>query len=182
VKSACKALRGMFVRIPASIIEELKLGKEEAFNEVYYKYHKLIFYIIYTMVNSRTTTEDLLQESFIKMFEKVHQLNNPSTFHYWFIQLAKNITKNYLRKESKHLNQSNIELETIEDESTNLNVPIFEFNGYLNNFENYVVTLHFVFNYSFKQISEETGQSMSIVTKAFYVAKKKIKKYYEGTK
>lgn len=168
------------MRLPTSVILALKDGSEEAFNEVYYKYNKLIYYILFTMVNNRTVAEDLLQESFINMFNKIHQLNDPSTFHYWFIQLSKNLAKNYLRKEMRKPDLVEIDFDSLADKKIDQHIPVFEFNGFLNQFENYVITLYFVHNLNFRQISEETGQTMSVVTKAFYQAKKKLKKYYEG--
>ena len=168
------------MNVKPKVIESLRLKNEDAFNEVYYSYHKLIYFIIYQMVKNKEMAEELMQDAFVRMYQNIHQLNDSTKFHYWFIRLSKNLTINQLKKE-KHVVELN---EEILDEFTDVNYNVqplfFDFNDCLDGFENSIITLKFVYDLSFQQISTELGKSTSVITKTYYNALKKLKKQYKG--
>lgn len=52
----------------------------------------------YGILNSREDAEDVLQESFIKVFSKLHQFNYQSSFGAWFKRIVVNQSIDELRK------------------------------------------------------------------------------------
>lgn len=78
-------------------IQKLILKDEGTFNQFYDKYHKLFFIIIYKKIKDFSTTEDLVAETFLKIYESINQYNGGS-FKYWCITICKNITNMHLRK------------------------------------------------------------------------------------
>lgn len=86
------------------LVEGIKRRSESAFREVYDDYFKLLKHIIYKMVRNHDIANDLVQETFMKMYERIHTYTVDTNFKFWLIQIAKNTTLDYLRKEQKQLN------------------------------------------------------------------------------
>lgn len=86
------------------LVEGIRRRSESAFREVYDNYFKLLKHVIYKMVNSHEVANDLVQETFMKMYERISTYTVDTNFKFWLIQIAKNTTLDYLRKEQKQLN------------------------------------------------------------------------------
>ena len=54
--------------VTARVIEKLKNKDEQTFDQIYYEYNDLIYYICYSFTHDKSVSEDLMQETFIKMF------------------------------------------------------------------------------------------------------------------
>ncbi len=86
-------------------------GKTDHFGILMSKYHNEIFSFVFNMLGNYDDTEDLLQEIFMKTFNKLKTYNpNKSSFRTWLYRIASNHTINYL-KSSAYKKQSNQEVE-----------------------------------------------------------------------
>lgn len=92
------------MEINQQVINGIKRRSEQAFRLVYDKYYKLIKHIIYKMVANNEVADDLTQETFMKMYERIETYVEHTNFKFWLIAIGKNLTLDYLRKESKQLN------------------------------------------------------------------------------
>ena len=63
-------------------------GESEAATELYNAFSQHLYYHILKTVNDPTLAEDLLQDTFIEIFQKIHQLNEPAAFVSWSKQIA----------------------------------------------------------------------------------------------
>ncbi len=72
------------------LIDRCKQGDVQAQKWMYKKYAPLMFGICLRYVNNRMQAEDILQETFITVFDKIKQLNSNNSFEAW----AKRITIN----------------------------------------------------------------------------------------
>jgi RNA polymerase sigma-70 factor (ECF subfamily) len=79
-------------------IDRLKEKDNEAFKIVYEQTKKGVFSIIISLVKNRTVTEDLMQDTYIKMIQKINQYKRGRNFNAWLMQIAKNTAYDYLRK------------------------------------------------------------------------------------
>lgn len=86
------------------LVEGIRKRSESAFREVYDNYFKLLKHIIYKMVRNHEIADELVQETFMKMYERIHTYTVDTNFKFWLIQIARNTTLDYLRKEQKQLN------------------------------------------------------------------------------
>lgn len=86
------------------LVEGIRKRSESAFREVYDNYFKLLKHVIYKMVKNHEIADDLVQETFMKMYERIHTYSVDTNFKFWLIQIAKNTALDYLRKEQKQLN------------------------------------------------------------------------------
>ncbi|MBJ6368809.1 RNA polymerase sigma factor [Snuella sedimenti] len=79
-------------------IEALKEGNKSAFKEVIAFYEKRLYAFIFSLTKSKQTTEDILQEVFIKLWTIKEILNPELTFNAFIYKIARNLTFNHLRK------------------------------------------------------------------------------------
>jgi len=162
-----------------SDIELLKNKDEQTFEKFYFKYHKLLFSIIYKKVYDFHVTEDLLQESFIKIMEDLHQYRG-GNFKYWIITISKNIANMYLRKTIREKEQTKIiltqkkilnEEQNIEEKS-NADDLLKEVRNIVKEETYEIIIMHLVKNMKFREIAEVKGETTSAI----------LGKYHRGLK
>ena len=84
------------------LIELLKGKSEEAFNALYDNYSSALFGIIIKIVNSQEAAQDVLQESFIKIWKSISNYErSKGTLFTWLLNIARNTAIDYNR--SKHV-------------------------------------------------------------------------------
>ena len=54
-----------------SLIKKLKEHDEEAFDEVYQKYFRLVKHVAYQILPSDMIADDIVQETFFKMYQNI---------------------------------------------------------------------------------------------------------------
>ena len=152
----------------------------EAFNQVYSAYRKLLFFIIVSIVKNETIAEDLLQDTFLKVYEAVGNLKDPNSFHSYITMTAKNLALNELKKMRRV--ESFEPLEEIygyEEQSFTL---LDEIADYLSDIENTIVVYKIVHERGFQEISTLMDIPLSTVYQIYQKALKKIKEHYQGEK
>ena len=83
------------------LIQQAKLGKQDAFTELYDRHHKLIRYIIYDIVKNEDVADDLLSVTFTKAFSRLESYVNPISFEMWLKTIAINTAIDYIRRNKK---------------------------------------------------------------------------------
>jgi RNA polymerase sigma factor (sigma-70 family) len=76
-------------RLEATIITAFKRGDHEAFDRVYSHYRSLLYVIILGIVRHQATAEDVLQETFLTMYQKAASLKHADRFQSWAMRIAK---------------------------------------------------------------------------------------------
>lgn len=72
------------------------------FNELYNRYKKRIFNYIYSLgVKNIEAAEDILQETFIRIFRDITKFRKGEKFSTWIYKIASSLTKNYFKKISR---------------------------------------------------------------------------------
>lgn len=79
-------------------IDKLIEKDNEAFAVVYEETKRGVFSVIISLVKNRTVTEDLMQDTYVKMIQKIRQYKRGRNFNAWLMQIAKNTAYDYLRK------------------------------------------------------------------------------------
>ncbi|WP_042196071.1 RNA polymerase sigma factor [Paenibacillus camerounensis] len=76
--------------------------REAFFNQLYSKYHHIIFAYIMSHVSHRETSKDLLQEVFLRIWNQIHvgiELGIDES-RYWIYRIAKNLVIDHYRRRS----------------------------------------------------------------------------------
>lgn len=76
-------------------------GDLEAFEELVNRYQKPVFKIAYRMVGQREEAEDVCQEIFLTVYQKMHQFDPAKKFSPWLYKVAVNTSISRLRRKKK---------------------------------------------------------------------------------
>lgn len=80
------------------VIEQAREGRDSAFRELIRRYERPVFSVIYRMVRDRELSEDLAQDTFIKVLNALDSYNPSYKFSSWIFKIAHNTTVDHLRK------------------------------------------------------------------------------------
>lgn len=83
------------------LIHECLAGKRNAFNELYKTYSARLFGICLRFASDKDEAADMLQEAFIRIFEKLSTFQGQGSFEGWIKRITVNNSLNYLKK--KHM-------------------------------------------------------------------------------
>lgn len=167
------------MEIKIKTVEAIKNRSESAFMEVYDKYHKLVKHVIYHMVYDHEISDELVQETFMKMYEKIDTYTFDSNFKYWLLQIAKNLTYDYLRKQKKQLNVEKNDL-LIEEAMAIDSKPVSNLMSEVEKIidaESYQILIYKLYHHlKFHEIADLLGTTTSVVNNKYQRAIKKLKR------
>ena len=87
------------VNLPDADLAALaRSGRDAAFRELVRRYERPVFSLIFRMVRDRETSEDLAQETFIKVLNHIDRYRPEFMFSSWLFKIANNLTIDHLRK------------------------------------------------------------------------------------
>jgi RNA polymerase sigma-70 factor, ECF subfamily len=82
------------------LVRDFKNGDIEAYNALVKKYGPRLYYVIFGMTRDHKSSDDLLQETFIKLYYSIHTFKEQFPFYPWLYRIAVNLTINHLKKHS----------------------------------------------------------------------------------
>ncbi|WP_051824055.1 RNA polymerase sigma factor [Clostridium sulfidigenes] len=85
----------------AILVSNVLKGDVDSFQVIVEKYQLNILRFIYGMIKQKEASEDITQEVFITVYNKLDMYNNKYNFINWVLQIAKNKTIDYMRKYRK---------------------------------------------------------------------------------
>ena len=98
------------------LITQLQEGNEKAFEKVYQLYSKSIFGVIFTILKDEKLAEEVLQDVFLKVWEKAPTYEaSKGRFFTWILNIARNASIDLLRSKAYKDLQKNVEDETFVD-------------------------------------------------------------------
>ncbi|APG59735.1 RNA polymerase sigma factor [Christiangramia salexigens] len=83
---------------------------QEAFRELIGLYKERLYWHIRNMVKDHDDTDDILQNTFIKIFRNIDQFKGDSKLYSWMYRIATNESITFLNKKSRRLNITSEEL------------------------------------------------------------------------
>lgn len=98
------------------LISQLQEGNEKAFEKIYQLYSKSIFGVIFTIIKDEELAEEILQDVFLKVWEKAPSYEaSKGRFFTWILNIARNASIDHLRSKNYKDLQKNVENETFVD-------------------------------------------------------------------
>ena len=79
------------------LVELAKSGQREAFTELVELFHRRVYHFLYKMVGNAQDAEDLTQDTFVKVFRKLHQHKSGCGFAPWLFTVARRTALNHFR-------------------------------------------------------------------------------------
>jgi len=80
------------------LIERCKSGDSIAQEEIYKRYARNMYNTAYRIIAHQAEAEDVLQESFLEVFTKIHEYRGDATFGAWLKRIVVNRSITVLRK------------------------------------------------------------------------------------
>ncbi len=82
----------------AQLVNEILLDTQGSFEELVTRYTKPLYNFTLRLTGSVQTAEDLVQETFIKVWKNLTRYDPQQSFRAWIFTIARNTTTDYLRK------------------------------------------------------------------------------------
>lgn len=164
--------------IESHLIKKIKQRDEEAFEIIYNKYEGLIYYIALSITKNKEDAEEVVQDTFVNMFNSINSYQEKNKFKQWLMQIARNLSYNKVtrNKEKNNIHDEEIIANTASQE--NKYDIIFTINNSLDEVSSKIVILKVVYNFSFKEIGEEMNMSVNQVQGIYYQSLKRLKKVF----
>ncbi len=86
----------------AELVSRYLEGERFAFHELVGRYQERLLNFIYRTIGDRDRAEDLVQETFIRVYRHLHRFDQSKKFSTWVYTIAGNLAKNELRNRSRN--------------------------------------------------------------------------------
>ncbi|MFK8298012.1 RNA polymerase sigma factor [Capnocytophaga cynodegmi] len=162
--------------------------RSKAFENLVDTYQRRLYWHIRRIVISHEDTDDVLQETFIKIFRNIDKFRGESSLLSWVYRIATNQALDFLKKKA---NERNCSIEDLQyDRSIHLETDVyFEGDEIQIKFQKAIATLpekqQLVFNMKYfeelkyEQISQILDTSVGALKASYHHAVQKIKNYLE---
>lgn len=80
------------------LIENAQKGNQNAITELYNRTYNNVYFTVKALIKSEDTILDIVQDSYVKGFKNLSQLQDPDKFRAWIKRIAHNSAVDYLRK------------------------------------------------------------------------------------
>lgn len=166
-----------------------KNRKDEAFRELVRQYKERLYWQIRNMVIDHDDTDDILQNTFIKIYRNIDSFKGESKLHTWMYRIAANESITFLNKQAK---QKNVSIENVKSEAIQkLESDIyFEGDAFQRHFQKAIATLperqqliftmKYFSEHTFEDLSEILETSVGGLKSSYHIAVKKIKEFIKN--
>ncbi|UCE43123.1 MAG: RNA polymerase sigma factor [Candidatus Aminicenantes bacterium] len=88
-----------------NLVQRVQNEDREAFMVLTQLYQRKVFQLAYSYFHNREDAMDIVQETFLRFYQKAHMFQKGKNFQNWLLQIAKNICIDYYRKHHKRDNE-----------------------------------------------------------------------------
>ena len=168
------------------LLVQLRKGNEDAFDFFYQKHSAQILRKLYKMTRVSSISEELLQDVFVKIWEKRHLIDPEKSFKSYLFQIAQNLVYDLYRKVARderlqsEIKKSFVEIQYLTEEGIHLKDTqqiISQAIDALPPQQKLVFTLCKIEGKSYDEVSTALGVSTSTINGHIVKATKSIKRY-----
>ncbi len=160
-------------------LDGLLAKDEQAFQTVYEHTKHSVYAIIRSIVHDHSLTEDLMQDTYLRMMQKLNSYQRGRNFNAWLTQIAKNLAYDQLRRGKHEIHLDADSTPTLfESPSMPTESPI-DFEGLLASLdqdERTIVMMKIVGDQPFSEIAKLVGKSVGSVHAIYTKAISKLTK------
>jgi len=167
-------------------IKKLKSGDTDAFDKVYEMTYRKIYFVVLPILRDRALTEDIIQDTYIKLLEKLdnYQANNALAY---ILTIAKNLALNEYNRRKREIRDIDfdsrefsfaeyLEIDAVNRDLIESALKVLSIN------EKNVFLLHNLENLTHREISLMLEMPLGTITWTYQQAIKKMRKHLEGLK
>jgi RNA polymerase sigma-70 factor (ECF subfamily) len=172
----------------AILVLKCQRRDELAFRELVNRWQPRLYYYLKRVVENENAVWDILQETWLAVFQNIRKLQHPRKFPAWLYQISHNKAVNWLRKENKFIqmtneqmvnnSEHNIAISTVKEQAE----LVHKLLGKLKLAHREVLTLYFLEGFSINEMAQIIGVSEGTVKSRLYYAKHKLHEALKGAK
>ncbi|WEK20109.1 MAG: sigma-70 family RNA polymerase sigma factor [Candidatus Pedobacter colombiensis] len=163
-----------------------KKTRDEAFNLLLNKYQQKIYWHIRRLVIDHDDADDLVQDTFIKVWKNLDKFRSDSQLYTWIYRIATNESITFLNKKKQ---RNNTPLEEVSAELTETLIASSHFNGdkvqlklqqallTLPEKQRLIFNMKYFDDLKYEEISDITGTSVGALKASFHIAVKKVETF-----
>ena len=154
--------------IDSVLIEKAKNGNKGAFNILVNKYYPRVYATLFSFTKSKEDSEDLSQQTFIKVWQQLSSFRGDSAFFTWVYRIAINLAKNFVASSGFKKQKINTSIEKAEIDITSFedieSAAIHEES--LNEIKNFINTMPESLKTAFtlREVEGKSYEDISIIT------------------
>lgn len=82
----------------AGLVERAGAGDMQAFEALVREFQRQATAVAYRLLNNRDDAMEVVQDAFLKAFDRLDSLNEPARFGAWFVRIVRNLSLNRRRR------------------------------------------------------------------------------------
>lgn len=160
-------------------VKKLQRGDMSAFDELYEATKTHVYYTILVILKDESSTEDIMQDTYLKMLESIEKYKPKRPFKAWIGTIARNLAINAYHKKKREVGMpddaENFLLPTHESSSENA----YYLHGLmkaLNDEEKEVIVRYVILEEKHKDIAKKMQKPLGTITWMYQNALKKLRK------
>ena len=160
------------------LIMALKKGDEKAFELLYERYRRLVYFVIFNVLKNPETSEEIMQDTFLKMYHNIQGFDG-RYFQAWLLKIAKNLALNQYQKDQKYQKFiDNLNVQEADGDRATLNM-MDELAEILNDNEYEVVILTIIYRLKQREIAQYLKKPVGTISWLYQQGTRKLKNYYK---
>ncbi len=161
----------------AILVNNVLNGDVYSFELIVEKYQINILRFVYGMLKQKEASEDITQEVFITVYNKLDMYNDKYSFFNWILQIAKNKTIDYTRKYRKVYESDIDEVYNISSsqmgpeeslEYLEVKTKVKEYINTLDEVDRQILVLRYTQNLTFRDIGQILEFTETIIKRRYY--------------
>ncbi|MGJ5641589.1 RNA polymerase sigma factor [Formosa sp. S-31] len=170
------------------LLKQLQSGvtKESAFRELISLHKERLYWHIRSIVKSHEDTDDVLQNTFLKVYKNINTFKGDSKIFSWMYRIATNEAITFLNKKAKRLQISNEEVQElainnltsdIYFEGSDIQLKLQKAIARLPQKQQLVFNMRYFQDIKYKDMSDILDTSEGALKASYHLAVKKIEEY-----
>ena len=160
--------------------------KESAFNELLQLYKERLYWHIRHIVKSHDDADDVLQNTFIKVYRSIHNFKGDSKLYSWMYRIATNESITHINKNSKRMQLSSEEYQNqainnlkadVYFEGDDIKIQLQKAISTLPQKQQLVFNMKYFDDLKYKDMSEILDTSEGALKASYHIAVKKLKPF-----
>ncbi len=171
-----------------TFIEQLKnpVSQEKAFRELISLYKERLYWHIRKIIISHDDADDVLQNTFIKVFKNINNFKGDSKLYSWMYRIATNESINFLNKKAKinKIDNPTLQLQMVENlqadvyfDGDEIQIKLQKAIAKLPEKQKLIFNMKYFDNMKYNDISEILDTSVGALKASYHHARKKIENY-----
>ncbi|MDP2578146.1 MAG: sigma-70 family RNA polymerase sigma factor [Gemmatimonadota bacterium] len=170
---------------PEDTVRRAQRGDATAFERLYQEHHTRIYALCLRMMRDADLAEELTQDVFVRLYERLSSFRGASSFATWLHRLAVNVVLNHLRSgrrraghEQKMYDAARYKT-AVKDAMPETRMTLETAIAELPPGAREVLVLHDIEGYRYREIAEVTGTAVGTVKSQLHRARKLLREVLE---